>query len=98
LRNPLTTLATIVAYASGYGLMHHHDPPAELLATSIAIDLTLAPLTILIAARNGRPLAVWSVLGILFGGWALFAALLIQPVFARTQPPVRPAPRSSDAA
>jgi hypothetical protein len=99
LRNPVTTLATVLGYASGYALMRHHDPPAQMIATSIAIDLALMPLTVIIAARRRRPIAVWSVIGLLFGAWALFAALLIRPDRAPSQPPAVPRiPRPSDAA
>jgi hypothetical protein len=73
----METLAVILSYASGFALMRYHENPAELIATSVAIDLGLGPLTTVIAIRRGRSLLLWVALGFAFGLWALVAILVI---------------------
>ena len=95
----MTTIAAIVGYASGFALMRYRGSPADLIATSLTIDAALAPLTALVAARRGRSVVLWSVLGFLFGAWALFWALLVLSVKpARIDPPTPGFPPTSDAA
>jgi hypothetical protein len=95
----MTTLAQILAYTSGFALLGYHEPPANMIATSIAIDLALAPLTAVIASRRGRSAIAWTIAGLAFGAWALAAVLLLPPVHtaaSRPQPPQYPP--TSDAA
>jgi hypothetical protein len=73
----MQTFATIVAYASGFALMRYHESAANLLATSLAVDASLAPLTAIVAMRRGRPIGIWAVIGFLFGLWAFIAVLLL---------------------
>ena len=73
----MQTLATIVAYASGFALMRYHESAANLLATSLAVDASLAPLTAIVAMRRGRPTTRWAIIGFPFGLWAFIAVLLI---------------------
>jgi hypothetical protein len=95
----MTTVAAIVGYASGFALMRYRGSPADLIATALVIDAALAPLTALVAARRGRSVALWSVLGFLFGVWALFWALLVLSVKPATiDPPRSGFPPTSDAA
>lgn len=75
----MDTLAIILSYASGFALMRYHEAPAELIATSIVINLALAPLIAVIASRRGRSVLGWAVLGLGFGMWALGAILLMGP-------------------
>jgi hypothetical protein len=63
----MQTLATIVAYASGFALMRYHASAANLLATSLAVDASLAPLTAIVAARRGRPTTKWFIAVLLIG-------------------------------
>jgi hypothetical protein len=63
----MQTLATIVAYTSGFALMRPHESAANLLATSLAIDASLAPLTAIVANRRGRATRLWAIIGFLFG-------------------------------
>jgi hypothetical protein len=86
------TIATILNVTSGFALMRYHGGPAEIIATSLIIDASLAPLTATIAWRRGRSALVWSLLGFALGMWALAATLLLSPRVSTTPPP------SSDAA
>jgi hypothetical protein len=73
----MQTLATIIAYASGFALMRYHESAGTLLGTSLAVDASLAPLTVIVAMRRGRPAMLWGVAGFLFGLWTFIAVLLI---------------------
>jgi len=91
----MQTVATIIAYASGFALMRYHESAANLLATSLAVDASLAPLTAIVATRRGRPTTLWAVVGFLFGLWAFIAVLLIGKPKPR---PHEHFPPTSDAA
>jgi hypothetical protein len=75
----MQTLATILGFASGFALAGYHETAAGMIATSLAVDASLAPLTGVIASRRGRSAALWSVLGFPLGVWALTAILLLRP-------------------
>lgn len=88
----MNTIATILAFTSGFALLGYHESTARLIATSLAVDATLAPLTAIIAARHSRSVVFWGVAGFAFGMWALAAVLLIS---GRSLPDYSP---GSDAA
>jgi hypothetical protein len=88
-RKPMTTLANILSIASGFALMGYHEPPANLLATSIIINVALTPLIAIVASRRGRSTLRWTIAGLALGAWALAAVMII--------PPPRPAPPVPDA-
>jgi hypothetical protein len=90
----MQTLATVIGFASGFALMGYRESAANLLATSLAIDASLAPLTAVAASRRGRQAIVWAILGFAFGVWALAAVLLIP----RRNPGGSDFPPTSDAA
>lgn len=95
----MTTIAILLSITSGFALLGYREPPANLLATSIVIDLSLAPLTAIIASRRGRSAARWAIAGLALGAWALGAVLILpesRPAPPRPQPP--PLPPTSDAA
>lgn len=92
----MQTLATILGLASGFTLMGYHEQPAGMIATSLVIDASLAPLTAVIATRRGRSAVLWSVLGFALGVWALAFVLLVRP--DRSGPGEPPFPSTSDAA
>ena len=95
----MTTLATLLSITSGFALMGYREPPANLIATSIVIDLSLAPLTAIIASRRGRSSLLWAIAGLALGAWALAAVLLLperRP--ASPRPPASTLPPTSDAA
>jgi type IV secretory pathway TrbD component len=72
------TVAAIVGITSGFALLGHHETPANLIATSLAVDASLAPLTAVIAARRGRSPTLWAVAGFAFGMWSLAYVLLVR--------------------
>jgi hypothetical protein len=75
----MNTLATLLALTSGFLLARSHGGAADLIATSLALDAALAPVTVVVAARRGRSIVRWSVVGFLFGVWALAWVLLFKP-------------------
>ncbi len=95
----MTIIASLLSLASGFALMGYRGTPANLIATSIAIDLSLAPLTAIIASRRGRSTMRWAIGGLALGAWAL-AAVMILPASrpAPPRPPASPLPPTSDAA
>jgi len=88
----MNTVAAILGITSGFALLGYHEMPARLIATSLAVDASLAPLTAIIAARRARSPAFWAVTGFAFGMWALAYVLLIR---SRNDPDYPP---ESDAA
>ena len=95
-----TLLASLLSITSGFALLGYQEPPANLIATSIIIDLALMPLTAIVAARRGRSMWRWGVAGLVLGAWALAAVMIIPP--SRPAAPPRPDapnyPPTSDAA
>jgi hypothetical protein len=87
----MTTLASILSIASGFALMGYHEPPANMIATSIIINLALTPLTAIVASRRGRSALRWTLAGLLLGAWAL-AAVMIIPAPSHPAPPRPDAP------
>jgi hypothetical protein len=85
----MSTIANILGIASGFALMGYREPPANLIATSIIINLALTPLTAIVASRRGRSTLRWTVAGLALGAWALATVVII--------PPSRPAPPLPDA-
>lgn len=95
----METLAAVLSLTSGFVLMRYRGGPAEVIATSLLIDVALAPLTATIAARRGRSAWLWAVLGLGLGMWALAAALLMRPLRTGGAPrSSAPPPTTSDAA
>jgi hypothetical protein len=96
----MTIVASLLSIASGFALMGYHEPPANMIATSIIINLALTPLTAIVAARRGRSAIRWIVAGLALGAWALAAVMIIPP--SRPAAPPRPDapnyPPTSDAA
>ena len=88
-------LATILSVASGFALMRYHQPPAAMIATSLLVDASLAPLTAIVASRRGRSVVLWSLLGFVLGFWAFVCVLLIRSRHDSSGPSFPP---TSDAA
>jgi len=79
----MSTIAVILSITSGFALLGYHETAARLIATSLAVDASLAPLTAIIAARRARSPTFWAVAGFAFGMWALAYVLLMR----RPNPP-----------
>jgi hypothetical protein len=73
----VSSIAAILAFTSGFALLGYHESTMRLIATSLAVDATLAPLTAIIAARRSRSPAFWAIAGFAFGMWALALVLLM---------------------
>jgi len=92
----MSIAASILSVTSGFALMGYRLPPATILATSIVVNLALAPLTAVIASRRGRSALRWTIAGLSLGMWAL-AVVLVLPASNRShEPPTYPP--TSDAA
>jgi hypothetical protein len=88
----IATWAWAAGVASGFALMGYTERPVDLLITSVVINVALAPLTAVIAARRGHSATVWGIIGLCLGMWALAATLLVMtppkaPPPARMPPP-----------
>jgi len=88
----MSTIAAILGFTSGFALLGYHETTARLIATSLAVNASLAPLTAIIAARRARSLTFWVIAGFAFGMWALAIVLLLS---RRSDPDYSP---DSDAA
>jgi hypothetical protein len=73
----MSTVAAIVGIMSGFTLLGHHETAARLIATSLMVDASLAPLTATIALRRARSAIFWGLVGFAFGMWALACVLLL---------------------
>ena len=95
----MTILASLLSITSGFALMRYGGSPANVIATSIIVDLSLCPLTAIVASRRGRSTTRWLLAGVALGAWALAAVMLLP---ANRPPATRPHtpqfPPTSDAA
>ncbi len=95
----MSIFAILLSLASGFALMGYRETPANMIATSIVIDLALAPLTAIIASRRGRSATLWAIGGLALGAWALVAVMILpESRPAPPRPPAPPLPPTSDAA
>ncbi|HUA33933.1 MAG TPA: hypothetical protein VMA09_10040 [Candidatus Binataceae bacterium] len=94
----MNSLANIMAVASGFVLMGYRGQPANLLATSIVVNLALAPMTAVIASRRNRSVLRWTIGGLALGAWALATVLLLPASNEESRPPAPKYPPTSDAA
>ena len=94
----MTSIANIIAIASGFVLMRYRGQPAELLATSIAVNLALAPMTAIVAMRRHRSIIRWTIAGVALGLWALAVVLILPRNDVPPVPPPSKYPSRPDAA
>jgi hypothetical protein len=94
----MSAIAKIVSLCSGFILMGYSGPAENIIATSIIINLALAPLTAVIASRRGRSTLRWIILGLLLGAWALGAVLILPENRPAPPSPAPQYPPTSDAA
>ncbi|HJU10825.1 MAG TPA: hypothetical protein VJ728_08105 [Candidatus Binataceae bacterium] len=88
----ITIVAEILGFTSGFALLGYHESAVRMIATSLVVDASLAPLTAVIATRRARSTVFWAIVGLALGIWALATVLLLR---RRTSPDYRP---ESDAA
>jgi hypothetical protein len=87
----MSTIASILGIASGFALMGYHEPPANMIATSVIINVALTPLTAIVASRRGRSAVRWTIASLALGAWALAAVMIIPP--RQSAPPLPDAPQ-----
>ena len=85
------TVALVLSITSGFVLLGYRLGPASMIATSIIIDLALAPVTTVVAFQHKRPVMIWAIMGLAFGAWALAAILMLVRLRRATEPtPLHP--------
>jgi hypothetical protein len=94
----MSTIASILGIASGFALMGYHEPPANMIATSVIINVALTPLTAIVALRRGRSVTRWTIASLAVGAWALAAVMIIPPPSRPAPPDVPQYPPTSHAA
>lgn len=94
----MSIIASLLSLASGFALMGYRMTPANLIATSVVIDLSLMPLTAIIASRRGRSTTRWAIGGLVLGAWALAAVMILPASHPAPPRPPAPIPPTSDAA
>lgn len=71
------TLALVLSVTSGFVLLGYHLDAASMVATSLIVDLALAPVTAIVAYQHKRPVLAWTLAGLAFGAWALATILIL---------------------
>lgn len=71
------SIALLLSIFSGLALMGFHASAADIIATSLIVDASLAPLTAVVAHQHGRSAPRWAIAGFIFGAWALAAILIL---------------------
>lgn len=71
------TLAHVIAITSGFALLGAHLTATTTLATALIVDLSLAPVTAIVAYHHKRGSWRWAAAGLLFGAWTLAALLIL---------------------
>ena len=81
----MTTVASLLSIASGFALMGYHEPPANLIATSIIINLALTPLTAIVivtTAESSRIAQAREFVGALEAAGLRVSAMVVNRVLA----------------
>ena len=78
-------LQTFLAYFSGLGFLESEIPLARLLPTMLVVNICDAIMCRLFARNNGYPKNLWTVIGLVFGIWAV-ATLIVMPKRERLSP------------
>lgn len=80
------SLAVFLGYFTGLRLLSPDMPLDTLLRTALVVHTCDAVMCRLFAHNNGYPKNLWTVLGFIFGIWAV-AVLLVLPRRAATELP-----------
>jgi len=70
-------LEALVGYGTGLRLVAGDMPMADLLATALVVNICNAVMCRLFAYNNGYPRNTWTLLGLLFGVWAVAVLILL---------------------
>jgi len=79
-------LPSFLGYLSGLRFLEADIPLARLLPTMLVVNICDAIMCRLFARNNGYPKNLWTVVGFVFGIWAV-AALIVMPKRERQPPP-----------
>ena len=71
-------LKTLLGYLSGLAFLQSDLPLGTLLPTMFVVNVCDAIMCRLFAHNNGYPKNLWTVIGLVFGIWAV-AALIVMP-------------------
>ena len=71
-------LKTLLGYLSGLAFLQSDLPLSTLLPTMFVVNVCDAIMCRLFAHNNGYPKNLWTVIGLVFGIWAV-AALIVMP-------------------
>ena len=74
----MSDLKTLLGYFSGLAFFQSDIPLGTLLATMLVVNICDAVMCRLFAHNNGYPKNLWTVVGFVFGIWAV-AALIVMP-------------------
>lgn len=74
----MADLKTLLGYLSGLALLQPETPLPTLVGTMIVVNICDAIMCRLFAHNNGYPKNLWTVIGLVFGIWAV-AALIVMP-------------------
>ena len=74
----MSDLKTLLGYFSGLAFLQSDIPLGTLLATMLVVNICDAVMCRLFAHNNGYPKNLWTVVGFVFGIWAV-AALIVMP-------------------
>jgi len=74
----MSDLKTLLGYLSGLGFLQPDITLATLLPTMLVVNICDAIMCRLFAHNNGYPKNLWTIIGFVFGIWAV-AALIVMP-------------------
>jgi ABC-type transport system involved in cytochrome c biogenesis permease subunit len=74
----MSDLKTLLGYLSGLAFLQSDIPFSTLVATMLVVNTCDAIMCRLFAHNNGYPKNLWTVIGFVFGIWAV-AALIVMP-------------------
>jgi hypothetical protein len=74
----MSDLKTLIGYLSGLAFLQSDIELGTLLATMLVVNTCDAIMCRLFAHNNGYPKNLWTVVGFVFGIWAV-AALIVMP-------------------
>ena len=74
----MSDLKTLLGYLSGFAFLQSDIPLGTLVPTMLVVNTCDAIMCRLFAHNNGYPKNLWTVVGFVFGIWAV-AALIVMP-------------------